>query len=81
MIPDSHIVGFVEGEGCFSIVIELYVDRRPRKTSEKRLQKKPSNGFRISPTFRINIREDDRPILEEIRQRLGVGEIYISHKS
>lgn len=81
MIPDSHITGFVEGEGCFSIAIELYTDRKPRKTHERRRQKKPALGFRVYPSFHINIREDDRPILEEIRQRLGVGEIYIEKKT
>jgi hypothetical protein len=80
MIPDSHLVGFVEGEGCFSIAIKLYTDRKPRKTAGKRQQKKPAIGFRVSPSFRINIREDDRPILEEIRKRLGVGEIYIQNR-
>ncbi len=80
MISDDHIVGFVEGEGCFSVAIELYTDRKPRKTGHKYRQKKPANGFRVAPTFRINIREDDRPILEEIRKRLGVGEIYIQNK-
>lgn len=81
MIPDSHITGFVEGEGCFSITIGLYNDRKPRKTPNKSRQKKSAIGFRVSPTFRINVREDDRPMLEEIRQRLGVGEIYIQQKA
>jgi hypothetical protein len=32
MLNKDYILGFVEGEGCFSITISRYVDRKSRKT-------------------------------------------------
>ena len=81
MISDDWIAGFVAGEGCFSITIQLYTDKKPRKGLWKdKARKCRSNDFRINPSFRINVRQDDRPVLEEVRNRLGVGEIYIQSR-
>lgn len=57
-----YIVGFVEGEGCFSITISSH------KT--KKLGKDP----RL--IFEIELRGDDRPILEQIREYFGCGQIF-----
>jgi len=76
MISDDYIVGLVEGEGCFSAAIERVVDNRPRKTNKRFRKKRPSLGFHLRPSFRISISEKDVGVLEEIRERIGVGEIY-----
>lgn len=76
MISDDYIMGFVEGEGCFSIGIGKYIDRKPRKTKTKAKRKKPSYGFRVSPSFRVTAVEDEVSVLYAIKERLGVGEIY-----
>lgn len=52
--------GFTDGEGCFSI----------RKFNRDH----PCAGYNCQ--FRINLRDDDREILEEIQRRLGIGAIY-----
>lgn len=60
MLNPHYIVGFVDGEGCFAITINKNGDRLP----EVRL------------IFEIELREDDEPILHEIREVLGCGNIY-----
>ena len=60
MLNPNYIVGFVDGEGCFSITINKNGDRLP----EVRL------------IFEIELREDDEPILREISKVLDCGNIY-----
>jgi hypothetical protein len=60
MLNPHSVVGFVDGEGCFSITFNKNRDRLP----EVRL------------IFEIELREDDREILEKIRELLGCGKIY-----
>jgi hypothetical protein len=60
MLNPNYIVGFVDGEGCFSISLNKNDDRLP----EVRL------------LFEIELREDDEPILQEIQRVLGCGRIY-----
>ncbi len=79
MISDERIMGFVEGEGCFSIMIQRYIDRKPRKTRKKNKIKNPSI-FRVMPTFRITIAEKDRKILDAIKERLGIGGVYVQKR-
>ena len=55
-----YISGFVDGEGCFSISFNKNEQRLP----EVRL------------IFEIEVREDDKPILCEIKEVLGCGNIY-----
>jgi LAGLIDADG endonuclease len=60
MLNPHYIVGFVDGEGCFSISLNKNGDRLP----EVRL------------IFEIELREDDEPILREIQKTLDCGNIY-----
>lgn len=60
MLNPHYIVGFVDGEGCFSISLNKNGDRLP----EVRL------------IFEIELREDDEPILHEIQKSLNCGNIY-----
>src|SRR3990172_3627102 len=59
-LDSNYIVGFVDGEGCFSVSINNRSDGR----SEVRL------------IFEIELREDDLEILERIKEILGCGNIY-----
>ena len=76
MISDERIMGFVEGEGCFSIFIQKDIDRRLRKTGRKNNRKSPSMGFRINPSFRVTQVKEDCQILYRIKKTLGVGKVY-----
>ena len=60
MLNPDYIVGFVDGEGCFSISLNKNDNRIP----EVRL------------LFEIELREDDEPILREIQKALDCGRIY-----
>jgi hypothetical protein len=60
MLNPHYVVGFVDGEGCFSITLNKNGNRLP----EARL------------IFEIELREDDLPILEKIKETLGCGNIY-----
>ena len=60
MLDPNYIVGFVDGEGCFSITINRNGPRLP----EVRL------------IFEIELREDDEEILHQIKEALDCGNIY-----
>jgi len=60
MLNPNYIVGFVDGEGCFSITVNKNGNCLP----EVRL------------LFEIELREDDELILQEIQRTLDCGNIY-----
>lgn len=60
MLNPYYVVGFVDGEGCFSVSISQKRFRLP----EVRLK------------FEIELREDDEPILKEIQKLFDCGYIY-----
>lgn len=61
MTPD-HVVGLVVGEGCF------YVESAP--------DPKYRLGWRLRPGFCIEMRIDELPLLEAVRDVIGCGRIY-----
>lgn len=60
VLNPHYIVGFVDGEGCFSITLNRNGTRLP----EARL------------IFEIELREDDEKILQSIKELLNCGNIY-----
>ena len=80
LISEERIMGFVEGEGCFSITIQRVIERRPRLRNRPFNIKRPYL-FRAYPTFRLTIAEQDRKILEAVRETLGFGQIYVQNRS
>jgi hypothetical protein len=80
MLSKDYILGFVEGEGCFSIAIGKNIDRRKRKTNRVNKIKNP-HLFRVSPTFRINNIISNIQLLEEIKDTLKVGSIRTTQVS
>ena len=61
-LPGEYIAGFVDGEGCFTIVIS----RHPTKKL----------GVDARLHFQIELRSDDMEILQKIHKTLGCGHIY-----
>ena len=61
IISPWYIVGFTDGEGCFAIVINKH---KTKKT-----------GKDANLCFEIELRADDRPVLELIQKRLNCGRI------
>ena len=61
-LDPNYIAGFIDGEGSFSISLGKH------KTLKRRLE--------IRPEFEIELRADDREILERILITIGCGRIY-----
>lgn len=61
-VTPDHIAGLVVGEGCFY--------------AESGVDKKYRSGWRIRPSFCIEMRHDDREVLEAVQANLGCGSIY-----
>lgn len=61
----SWIVGFVDGEGCFSVSIHRN-ERYARRTG----------GWQLTPTSQVYQHEDKRRVLEQIRDHFGCGKLY-----
>lgn len=62
LISPAHVAGLVVGEGCF------YAESRP--DTKYRL------GWRVRPGFCIEMRADEREVLEQVEAHLGCGAIY-----
>lgn len=61
-VTPEHVAGLVVGEGCFYV--------------ESGSDKKYRSGWRIRPAFCIEMRHDDREVLEAVKDHLGCGNIY-----
>ncbi|PIR86604.1 hypothetical protein COU13_00050 [Candidatus Kaiserbacteria bacterium CG10_big_fil_rev_8_21_14_0_10_43_70] len=62
ILPPTYVAGFIDGEGCFSVSVGKH------KTLKRRSE--------IRPEFEIELRADDREILERICITIGAGRIY-----
>ncbi len=62
ILSPDYVAGFIDGEGSFSICINK--------------QKTTRSGIEIRPEFAIEVRADDREILERIMVTIGCGKIY-----
>ena len=63
IISPWYLVGFAEGEGCFAIIITKHKTKKTKKDA--------------CLCFEIELRADDRPVLELIQKRLGCGRIVV----
>src|SRR3989338_8853320 len=61
-LDPNYVVGFIDGEGSFSISINKH------RTLKRRME--------IKAEFEIELREDDKEILERIVATIGCGKIY-----
>lgn len=61
-LPGDYVAGFIDGEGCFVIVVSKHKTTKLRRDA------------RVS--FQIEVRDDDREIIESIQKTLGCGRIY-----
>lgn len=68
-ISCDYIVGLTDGEGCF------YVNIRP---PDKRCQR---STVGIETHFYIKMREDELPLLKEVRNFFGCGAVYFQKES
>jgi len=61
-LPLWYLVGLVEGEGCFAITISKHKTKRLKKD--------------VRLIFEIELRGDDRRILERVQYTLSCGNLY-----
>jgi len=61
-LDGAYVAGFIDGEGSFSVSIGKH--------------KTLSRGLEVRPEFEIELRADDREILERIVATIGCGRIY-----
>jgi hypothetical protein len=66
------VIGFVDGEGCFSISIVRQPDRTGRKGYE--------TGYQVSPRFVVSQGVSSVHMLEELRGFFGCGRIFINKR-
>ena len=57
-----YVPGFIDGEGSFSVSVGRH--------------KTLSRGIEVRPEFEIELRADDREILERVLVTIGAGKIY-----
>ena len=72
LIKSGWIVGFVEGEGCFSIGFIKQPDRGGRKGYK--------TGLQVWHEFAVTQGESSLKALEEIKSYFDVGHIYINNR-
>ena len=63
---EQWIVGFVDGEGCFSA--PLYKNRKTRM------------GWQVQPSFAVVQGARSVHVLHELKQCFGCGGVYINHR-
>lgn len=61
-LDGAYVAGFIDGEGSFSISIGKHATLK--------------RGLEVRPEFEIELRDDDREILERICVTIGCGRIY-----
>ncbi len=76
LITTGWIVGFVDGEGCFSINFV----RQSDKKEKGRIRKGYKTGYQIFYEFAITQGESSRECLEKIKDFFGVGKIYLNKR-
>jgi LAGLIDADG DNA endonuclease family protein len=64
-LDPSWIVGFVDGEGCFSVGIH----RNPRYARR-------TGGWQLTPTFQVYQHEKEQRLLERFRDHFDCGKLY-----
>ncbi len=61
-INPNYIVGLVDGEGSFTVYVNL--------------NKNKSRRVRVEPKFYVKLIEEDRDILYQLQKFFGVGSVY-----
>ena len=70
------VLGFVDGEGCFSI---NFIKQADRQESE-RIRRGYKLGLQVAHEFAVTQGESSKPSLIKLKKFFGVGEIYINKR-
>src|SRR3990167_5913217 len=74
LIKIGWIVGFVDGEGCFSLGL---VKQHNRKEKD-RIRKGYKTGYQVFHEFAVTQGESSLLILQELQKFFGIGNVYIN---
>jgi hypothetical protein len=66
------VIGFVDGEGCFSISFVRQQDRIGRKGYRV--------GYQVSPQFTVSQGESSVHVLEELQRFFGCGRVFVNRR-
>jgi hypothetical protein len=70
------IVGFVDGEGCFSIGFVKQADRQEKN----RIRRGYTTGYQVFPKFAVTQGAKSLASLEILKEYFGVGSIYLNKR-
>ncbi len=70
------ILGFIDGEGCFSINFA----KQPNRQEAKRVRRGYKTGYQISHHFVVSQGKRSLQALEEVKNFFGVGKIYVNRR-
>jgi len=70
------VVGFVDGEGCFSIGIFKQIDRQEKT----RIRRGYTTGYQVFHEFSVTQGEKSKLSLEELQNFFGVGKLYLNKR-
>lgn len=76
LIKIGWIIGFVDGEGCFSINFV----KQPERKEKNRIRRGYKTGFQIAHEFAVVQGEKSLESLKKIKDYFGVGNIYINRR-
>ena len=76
LITTGWILGFVDGEGCFSINFVRQSDRKEKD----RIRKGYKTGFQIFYEFAVTQGKSSLKSLEKIKDFFGIGNIYLNKR-
>lgn len=76
LIKIGWIIGFVDGEGCFSINFVKQSDRKEKK----RIRKGYKTGYQIAYSFAVVQGESSLKSLKKLKDYFKVGDLYINRR-
>lgn len=76
LITIGWIIGFVDGEGCFSINFV----KQSNKKETNRIRKGYKTGYQIAHEFAVTQGESSLKSLEKMKTFFGVGSIYVNKR-
>jgi hypothetical protein len=76
LMKNGWIVGFIDGEGCFSI----HFVKQPDRKEPTRVRRGYATGYQIAHNFAVVQGAKSLDCLKEIKSFFGVGEVYINRR-
>jgi len=76
LIKLGWVIGFVEGEGCFSIGFV----KQPDRQEASRIRKGYKTGYQVSHDFAVIQGTKNLRCLQEVQRFFGAGKIYINRR-